>query len=194
MTALAATALTSYAALSFATSFWVLISLNLIALTAQSALMPLGDTVTLAVSRSNGLDYGRIRVWGSVSFILASLASGAVLASCSEAAVLPLVLGASALLLLACLAVPRHRRPTGSSYRFAEMRGFVSDRRFWVFVLGASALQASHQVFTVSEPFTGARSTFPRRLSACFGPKASSPKSCCSGKVSAYWPGLARPG
>jgi len=147
MGALAASALVSYAAMTPITGFWVLVLLNLLALTTQSGLMPLGDTVTLAVARSDGFDYGRIRVWGSVSFILASLASGAVLASCSEAAVLPLVLGASALLLLACLAVPRHRRPTGSSYRFAEMRGFVSDRRFWVFVLGASALQASHQVY-----------------------------------------------
>src|SRR5207245_2308226 len=110
MGALAATALVSYAALNSAESFWVLVLLNLVALTAQSALMPLGDAVTLAVSRSEGLDYGRIRLWGSVSFILASLASGAVLASSSGEEVLPLVLGASALLLLACLAVPQFRR------------------------------------------------------------------------------------
>ena len=147
MTALAATALTSYAALSSAASFWVLISLNLVALTAQSALMPLGDTVTLAVSRSNGLDYGRIRVWGSVSFILASLASGAVLASSSGEEVLPLVLGASALLLLACLAVPQLHHFTGGPNRIAGIRAFVGDLRFWVFVAAASALQASHQVY-----------------------------------------------
>jgi PPP family 3-phenylpropionic acid transporter len=61
-------------------SFWLLISLNLIALTAQSALMPLGDTITLAAGRSGGLDYGRIRLSGSVSFIFASIASGAALA------------------------------------------------------------------------------------------------------------------
>jgi PPP family 3-phenylpropionic acid transporter len=82
--------------------FGVLVSLTLVALTAQSALMPLGDTVTLAISRSDGLDYGRIRVWGSVSFILASLVSGAVLWSASGEQVPPLVLGVSALVLLAC--------------------------------------------------------------------------------------------
>jgi PPP family 3-phenylpropionic acid transporter len=147
MTALATTALASYAALSSAASFWVLISFNLVALTAQSALMPLGDTVSLAVSRSDGLDYGRVRVWGSVSFILASLASGAVLASSSGEEVLPLVLGASALLLLACLAVPHLHHPTGAPNLIAGMRAFVGDRKFWVFVAAASALQASHQVY-----------------------------------------------
>jgi MFS transporter, PPP family, 3-phenylpropionic acid transporter len=148
MAALAAAAVASYAGLSSASSFRVLISLNLVALTAQSALMPLGDTITLAVARSDGLDYGRIRLWGSVSFIFASLASGAVLASLSAEEVLPLVLGASALLLLACLAVPPllHHLTTGPR-RIAGIGAFAGDLRFWVFVAAASALQSSHQVY-----------------------------------------------
>jgi MFS transporter, PPP family, 3-phenylpropionic acid transporter len=144
---LAAIALIGYAAMIPVTGLWVLVLLNIVALTAQSALMPIGDTVTLAVARSEALDYGRIRLWGSVSFILASIGSGTVLASTSGADALLLVLGASALLTLACLAVPRQRQPTRGSRRFADMRAFVSERRFWVFVVGASALQASHQIY-----------------------------------------------
>src|SRR5580700_10983550 len=49
MGALAASALVSYAAMTPITGFWVLVLLNLLALTAQSGLMPLGDAVTLAV-------------------------------------------------------------------------------------------------------------------------------------------------
>jgi MFS transporter, PPP family, 3-phenylpropionic acid transporter len=143
MGALAATAFVGYAAMTPAQSFWVLAPLNLIALTAQSALMPLGDTVTLAVSRSDGLDYRRIRVWGSVSFILGSLASGAALASSSAEQALPLVLSAFALLLMACLCTPQLRHPTGGS-RFAGVRAFAGERRFWIFVVVASAL---HQVY-----------------------------------------------
>src|SRR5260370_8804675 len=99
MGALAAVALAAYAGLLSAGSFWLLISLNLVALTAQSALMPLGDTITLAAARSGGLDYGRIRLWGSVSFLFPSIATGAALASSAGDRVLPLVLGASTLLL-----------------------------------------------------------------------------------------------
>jgi MFS transporter, PPP family, 3-phenylpropionic acid transporter len=147
MGALAAIALASYAGLLSASPFWILVSLNLVALTAQSALMPLGDTVTLAACRTAGLDYGRIRVWGSVTFILASLSSGAMLASSSGDQVLPLVLGASALLLLASLAVPQLGRPTRSPSRVTGMRAIAGDVRFWIFVATASALQASHQVY-----------------------------------------------
>ncbi|MBV9521213.1 MAG: MFS transporter [Alphaproteobacteria bacterium] len=147
MAVLAATALVSYAVLWSIAEFWVLASLNLVALTAQSALMPLGDTVTLAGSHSHGLDYGRIRVWGSVSFILASLASGAVLTPSSGNEVLLLVLGASAIVFLACLAVPQLRQATDAPNRVARIRTIARDTRFWVFVAAASALQASHQVY-----------------------------------------------
>jgi PPP family 3-phenylpropionic acid transporter len=146
MGALAAAALAAYAGLLSAGGFWLLILLNLVALTAQSALMPLGDTITLAAGRSEGLDYGRIRLWGSVSFIVASIASGAALASSSGEQVLPLVLGASTLVLLACLCVPSIR-PVAGTARTGGIGGVARDPRFWIFILAASALQASHQVY-----------------------------------------------
>ena len=146
MGALAATALAAYAGLLSAGSFWLLILLNLVALTAQSALMPLGDTITLGAVRAEGLDYGRIRLWGSVSFIVASIASGAALASSSGEQVLPLVLGASVLVLLACLCIPSVR-PVEGATRIAGIGAVAGDPRFWIFVLTASALQASHQVY-----------------------------------------------
>jgi PPP family 3-phenylpropionic acid transporter len=146
MGALAAAALAAYGGLLSAESFWLLISLNLVALTAQSALMPLGDTITLAAARSGGLDYGRVRLWGSVSFIFASIASGAALASSAGERVLPLVLGSSTLVLLACLRVPSVR-PVEGGARIAGIGAVAGDPTFWIFVLAASALQASHQVY-----------------------------------------------
>jgi PPP family 3-phenylpropionic acid transporter len=146
MGTLAATALAAYVGLLSATGFWLLVLLNLVALTAQSVLMPLGDTVTLAAARSNGFDYGRIRLWGSVSFVFASVASGAALAPSSGERVLPLVLGASALVLLACLCTPTVR-PMEEAGRIVGIRAVAGDSRFWIFVFAASALQASHQVY-----------------------------------------------
>jgi PPP family 3-phenylpropionic acid transporter len=151
MGVLAATALAAYIALWPAAGFWPLLLLNLVALTAQSALMPLGDTITLALSRTEGLDYGHIRVWGSLSFIFASLAAGIVLARTSGERVLPLVLGASALLMLACRSLPSSDSHGGPAalrpVRGAGMRRVAGDPRFWIFVATASALQASHQVY-----------------------------------------------
>jgi PPP family 3-phenylpropionic acid transporter len=157
MIALALCACAAYAGLWPVAGFWPLLALNLVAGTAQSALMPLGDSITLAAVRSEGLDYGRVRVWGSVTFILAAISSGAALAlsppvSHADNRVLLLVLGASAVLLVACIGIPRAARsglplrgrwaaPHGDLWRLAR------DRRFWLFVVSAAALQSSHQLY-----------------------------------------------
>jgi PPP family 3-phenylpropionic acid transporter len=153
MVSLAAIAWIGYAMLWPTTGFWPLLALNLVAVVAQSAVMPLGDAVTLAGMRDRGLDYGRVRVWGSITFVIAALVSGAALADVAPAtlggnAVLLLVLAASAVLLAACLAVPqtdRPRAPIGT--RRAALGRLVGDRRFWLLVVSAAALQASHQLY-----------------------------------------------
>src|SRR5262245_34703197 len=47
---------------TLAAGFWILLGLDLVTLPAQSALMPLGDTVPLLAARSSRVDYGRVRV------------------------------------------------------------------------------------------------------------------------------------
>ncbi len=42
-----------------------------------SAILPLTDGLSVTVSEANFTDYGRLRVWGSIGFVLASLAGGA---------------------------------------------------------------------------------------------------------------------
>ena len=151
MVALAAIACLGYAALWRAQGFWPLLWLNLVAGVAQSALMPLGDSITLAAVRGARLDYGRIRVWGSVSFIIAVVGSGWLLGGPATASldntVLALVLAASIVLLLACLALPSPaaRPVAGSLWR--PLGRFAADRRFWLFVASGAALQSSHQLY-----------------------------------------------
>ncbi len=169
MVALAALACVAYAALWPVAGWWPLLALTILAGIAHSALMPLGDSITLAAVRERGLDYGRIRVWGSVSFIVAAIGSGAALALAANAGpgpgaapgsgsapgpggneVLLLVLAASAVLLGACFALPASVRPVPTGARWAangDLWRLAADRRFWLFVVSAAALQASHQLY-----------------------------------------------
>ncbi|HEV2189173.1 MAG TPA: MFS transporter [Stellaceae bacterium] len=152
MTVLAGIAWLGYASLWQAHGFGTLLGLTVIAGAAQSAVMPLGDSITLAAVRRDGLDYGRVRVWGSVSFILAAMASGALLSNRAGLnlggdTVLVLVLAASALLWIACLAVPPPPREAMGPPRLSALGAMARDRRFWGFVAAAAAIQASHQVY-----------------------------------------------
>jgi MFS transporter, PPP family, 3-phenylpropionic acid transporter len=155
MIALAAVSCAGYAALWPTAGFGALLLLNLVAGVAQSVLMPLGDSITLAAVRRDGLDYGRVRVWGSVAFILASVGSGVALAAVGSGTagsgddqVLLLVLAASAVLGGACLAMPANEPPAGPwRSRWGAIGRLTADRRFWLFVVSAAALQASHQLY-----------------------------------------------
>jgi PPP family 3-phenylpropionic acid transporter len=152
MIVLAALACVAYAGLWPAGGFWPLLALNLVAGMAQSALMPLGDSITLAAVRNEGLDYGRVRVWGSIAFVVAAIGSGAFLASSTadgEAGdqVLFLVLAASLILLASCVGIPAAITAGGGRLRWAAVGRLAADRRFWLFVVSAAALQASHQLY-----------------------------------------------
>jgi PPP family 3-phenylpropionic acid transporter len=152
MLTLAALALAAYAGLWLAAGFAAALVLNLVAGTAQSALMPLGDAVTLAAVRDEGADYGRIRLWGSVTFIVAAAASGGLLAALGSRdgagdAVLGLVVIGSGVLLLACFAVPQGLGARAGHASWAAVARLAADRRFWLFTAAAAALQSSHQLY-----------------------------------------------
>jgi PPP family 3-phenylpropionic acid transporter len=147
MVALAGTAVLFYAALWRADAFWAVLWLYVAAAVCQSALQPLGDSITLAAVRQDGLDYGRVRVWGSVSFIVAAAGSGLILAGAPGNRVLALVLSATVLLFAACLVLPRTPVQEAGRTRWAALGEFAANSRFWLFVAAASALQSSHQVY-----------------------------------------------
>jgi len=152
MIALALIAILGYASLWNAEGFWTLLGLTLVAGVAQSAIMPLGDSITLAAVRDAGIDYGRVRVWGSVTFIVAAVASGALLGRPSWGSptgntVLALVLSASVVLLVACVAIPAAPQEGPVRSRWAALGALAGNRRFWQFVAVTAAIQASHQVY-----------------------------------------------
>ncbi|MBV9554600.1 MAG: MFS transporter [Alphaproteobacteria bacterium] len=152
MMVLAATAIGAYLALWGAAGFALLLGLTLVASVAQAAIMPLGDSVTLAAVREDGIDYGRVRVWGSVTFIVAAVASGLVLAQPAAGrlganAVLALVLAASLLLLGACGAIPGAAQPPRRTPHRSALGALAADARFWLFIAAGAAIQASHQVY-----------------------------------------------
>ena len=128
-------------------SFWLLILLNLVALTAQSALMPLGDTITLAA-----VPLGRSRLRADPPVGLGELylrldrkrcgtRIGPRESGCCRWCSAPRC---------SCCSLPVYPVDPPSwrvRARIAGIGAVARDPRFWIFVLAASALQASHQVY-----------------------------------------------
>jgi len=152
MVSLATASLIGFALLTPANDFWTLFMLTVPATACLAALMPLSETVALAEVRRNGADYGRMRLWGSLTFIGASVLTGAALEVWSVAIVVPAgILTAVAATVWAVAHVPDDRPPKDHSARFSKGRGtgrgfgrLLREPRFALFLGCAGLAQASH--------------------------------------------------
>lgn len=118
-----------------------------------TTIMPLIETVAVSGMRKAGLDYGKVRLWGSVSFIVASLATGVVIDRVGAASVLPLLLIAATALVLGTHLVPPHLTRAASvprtkrRLRLADAVELARSPVFMLFVFTASLITASHAVY-----------------------------------------------
>jgi MFS transporter, PPP family, 3-phenylpropionic acid transporter len=121
---------------------------------AIQTIMPMLDTITMAAVKTQGLDYGRIRLWGSAAFIVASYIAGYSVAGYGPEAVLGLSVAGAALTTAAALMLPRPAADgTASASRkrltLADALALARDRGFMLFMLTVGAIQASHAVLYV---------------------------------------------
>lgn len=152
---LAWASLASYAALWVAGGFWQMLLAMVFVALASTTLMPLTETIAIAGIRRARLDYGRIRLWGSLSFIAASLGVGVAIQYAGAGVVLPLLLAAATLTVFGTYFIPRElgeARPLGSPAPAAPQRRLrVSDAialarspLFILFLAAASLVHGSH--------------------------------------------------
>lgn len=118
---------------------------------ALQTMMPLADTMTMAAVKERGLDYGRIRLWGSLTFIVGSYAAGWAVLSQGPGAVLYLSISAVALAAAAALWLPKAESGTARGARLtpSDAIALAGDRRFLLFLATVGALQASHAMLYV---------------------------------------------
>ncbi len=147
---LAAGSLAGLSLLTLAGSFWPILAVTLVTALATTGLMPLAETLAMSGVARGGLDYGRMRLWGSLSFIAAGFIAGAAIVGLGPGIVLGLLIGGATLTLGAALVLPvdpGRSAPGGRRFSLADALQFATSPRFLVFILAAGAVQASHAVF-----------------------------------------------
>ena len=143
---LAAGALAAFALFRMAEGFWAILGVTVAFHFFWSAIMPLGENLTLLTTRAEGLDYGRLRLWGSISFIAAAVLVGRTLVEAPEDLVFWLALAAIAATLAVCTLLPDTRPPPAEVPRFPVLE-VLADRTFLAFLAAATLVQGSHAVY-----------------------------------------------
>ena len=134
-----------YAANSAAYSFWPILLISVYTSALIRAAMPVGDTVTMLYAARRQVDYGRVRLWGSISFIGASFLGGELLAAWDADAVLWAILAFAASTVLVILFLPDTRSKPAPRQRGA-LRRLVRQPTLLIFLASAALLSSSHAV------------------------------------------------
>ena len=145
--------LISFLLLWASSSFWAMFAAMVLLAINWTTIMPLSETVAASGMRKAGLDYGKVRLWGSVSFIVASLATGMVIDRMGAVAVLPFLLIAVTFLVVGTHLVPKALtagmaiRRNKRRLRLADAVDLARSPTFMLFVVAASLIAASHAVY-----------------------------------------------
>ena len=128
-----------------AQGFWPVLAVVLLFALAHGPTLPLSDNIALLTARARRLDYGRLRVWGSVAFILASTGGGWALAGRGDEAIIVALVGGLVLVAVATATLPDTRPESRRASRRAVGR-LLRDTGFLLCTSAIACNMASHAV------------------------------------------------
>lgn len=141
----------SYLLMSFMSDFATIFAVAVLASVVLSPVGPIAENFAIVESAKAGLDYGRQRLWASVSFFIGTLVAGFALEWMATAQAVLLIAVSYAALAVAGLALP-DRRPRKTAQaeapavavKPADILQLFRRKGFVVFLLAVSIAQASH--------------------------------------------------
>lgn len=151
---LAIAAIAAYAAFFFlAHDFWSLLVLCFVALTLTQSMTPFVEAATLRATMEGKISYGVARALGSISFIIANVAGGFLIARFGpEAVVIWTISALVALALSAWLRLqpdpaPHEAHAGGLNARLAAASALLRTRRFLIVVVSCGLIQSAHAFY-----------------------------------------------
>jgi MFS transporter, PPP family, 3-phenylpropionic acid transporter len=142
-------ALLTFGLVPAARSFGAMVAVIAVYAALRSPALPLVEASAMEISAAGGPPYGRMRVWGSLAFIVTALGTGALVGARGERAALGLILALLALNALSALLLPRETVPAAAAKARSSLRRLVMQPRVLVFLLACLLSQASHGPYYV---------------------------------------------
>lgn len=135
--------------------FWTAILAQALIAASGAAMMPLIETLTVAGVKSKGIDYGRVRLWGSITFMLGSLIAGWLVDWRGLGLVIWLLVGGACLTVASAVLLPKPSSnvdsPVGgrAPIRVADALALVRQPSFLLFLAATGCIQSAHAALYV---------------------------------------------
>ncbi|WP_240229747.1 MFS transporter [Devosia lacusdianchii] len=143
--------------LLFMDSYVAVIILWTLVIVPFQAIAPVVDAAAYRMARRTGMDFGAIRVWGTIGFVVVTLLAGVVLDRLGPQAFIPLLIAVSVIRALMSLGLPLFRAPDEYMRPMhpidAPINPLIAIRLgqmwrpwFLLTLIGASLLHGSHMM------------------------------------------------
>lgn len=134
--------------------FWPILVIGVAFLLSIGTMLPLIETVAVGAVRSAGLDYGRMRLWGSVTFIVANFCGGVLIEALGGGFGIWLIACAAVMTLGAAHLVPPPPQATAGAapktrthWRLSFPVRLLSSRPFLLFLIAIGCTHGAHATF-----------------------------------------------
>ncbi len=128
------------------TNFFILLTVSILASTTWFAGQPLGESLTVIAAKRDGFEYGRVRLWGSITFIIVAISAGRLLEGRDAEVIYLIGLIAVVLMVAATLTLPNPQVEVSTSSAFPLFE-VVRRPSFLLFLAAAGCVQSSHGVY-----------------------------------------------
>jgi len=144
--AASAASLAAFSLFAWVDGFWGLALTILLFSACWTGMMPLGDSLSMQAAQENGIDYGRVRLWGSLSFIAAAWGGGLVIGWTGENFVFQVILCAIVFVFAITWLLPSTKPPAAVGDGFTPKKVLALPGMAFFFI-SAALIQASHAVY-----------------------------------------------
>jgi PPP family 3-phenylpropionic acid transporter len=139
--------------LSVAQGYVPILALGVAFLLANGTMLPLVETLAVRGVRSEGLDYGRMRLWGSITFIIANFLGGIAIEALGGGVALWMIGTAGLATIAAAYALPgpsgllARGTPKRFDWRASSPARLLGSRLFILFLIAMGCTHGAHATF-----------------------------------------------
>ena len=133
-------------------NFWFLLAITLLNAALLSAVMSTSESLAVSMALAHRLNYGRIRLWGSISFVITTTITGRILGYHPSSIVLILGLSVLTATTICCFVLPPPAaRPTettkAETSKPPSLWSLLRHPLFLLFLVAISFIQVSHILY-----------------------------------------------
>lgn len=132
------------------TSPWFVLAVWSIAGIVKHAMIPATDAAALSLTEANGSDFARVRMWGSIAYIVTLTAAGLVYERTGISNLLAVLLTGNVISLLLAYTLPNLRPVIRQATNSQESHGHsIYQAGILLTLVGSALINASHAMFNI---------------------------------------------